>query len=77
MLLNDILLNDGNKHLRKCGYEIMRSIKGHSNTKDTTIHDFILKKELEGKPPKVCKIAGLNKFLRIYYAKVRESLKIK
>lgn len=50
----------------------MRSIKGHSNTKDTIVHDFIIKKELEGKPPKVCKIAGLNKFLRIYYAKVKE-----
>lgn len=50
----------------------MRSIKGHSNTKDTTIHDFIIKKESEGKPPKVCKIAGFNKFLRIYYAKVKE-----
>lgn len=61
----------GNKHLRKCGYEIMRSVKGHSDTKDTTIHDFILKKEQEGKPPKVAKIAGLNKFLRIYYAKVK------
>ena len=65
-------LNDGNKHLRKCGYEIIRSVKSHSNTKDTTIYDFIIKKELEGKPPKVCKIAGLNKFLRIYYAKVKE-----
>lgn len=50
----------------------MRSIKGHSNTKDTTVHDFIIKKELEGKAPKVCKIAGLNKFLRIYYGKVKE-----
>ena len=62
----------GNKHLRKCGYEIMRSIKGHSNTKDTTIYDFMHKKELEGKPSKVCKIAGLNKFLRIYYAKLKQ-----
>lgn len=50
----------------------MRSVKSHSNTKDTIIHDFIIKKELEGKPTKVCKIAGLNKFLRIYYAKVKE-----
>lgn len=50
----------------------MRLIKGHSNTKDTTIHDFIIKNELEGKLPKVCKIAGFNKFLRIYYAKVKE-----
>lgn len=53
----------------------MRSIKGHSNTKDTTVHDFIIKKELEGKPPKVCKIAGFNKFLRIYYGKVKEIYK--
>lgn len=62
----------GNKHLRKCGYEIMRSIKGHSNSKDLTIYNFMHKKELEGKPSKVCKIAGLNKFLRIYYAKVKQ-----
>ena len=32
----------------------------------------MLKKENEGKPPKVAKIAGLNKFLRIYYARVKE-----
>lgn len=65
----------GNKHLRKCGYEIMLSIKGHSNTKDTTIYDFIQKKELEGKAPKVAKIAAFNKFLRIYYAKVKSIYK--
>jgi len=53
----------------------MRSIKEHSNTKDTIVHDFIIKKELEGKPAKVCKIAGLNKFLRIYYGKVKEAYK--
>lgn len=55
----------------------MRSIKSHSNTKDTTVHDFIIKKELEGKSPKASKIAGLNKFLRIYYAKVKEIYYIK
>lgn len=32
------------------------------------------KKEAEGKPVKVAKIAGLNKFLRIYYARVMEAL---
>ena len=31
------------------------------------------KKENDGKAKKVCKFAGLNKFLRIYYAKVMES----
>ena len=32
----------------------------------------MIKKENEGKPKKVAKIAALNKFLRIYYAKVKE-----
>ena len=32
---------------------------------------YILKKEKEGKPKEVAKIAGLNKFLRIYYARVK------
>lgn len=35
---------------------------------DSAVYDFILKKESEGKPLKVAKIAGLNKFLHIYYA---------
>ena len=34
-----------------------------------------IKKELEGKAVKVCMIAGLNKFLRIYYARVKEIYK--
>lgn len=36
------------------------------------IYLYIKKKESEGKPKKSSKIAGLNKFLRIYYAKVRD-----
>ncbi|CUU49836.1 hypothetical protein BJV38_000779 [Clostridium beijerinckii] len=36
---------------------------------------FVLKKEAEGKASKVAKIAGLNKFLRIYYARVKEVYK--
>jgi len=31
-----------------------------------------LKKEAEGKSKRVAKIADLNKFLRIYYARVKE-----
>lgn len=65
----------GNKYLRKCGYEIMKSLKSFKPTKDTAVYDYILKKESEGKPLKVCKIAGLNKFLKIYYARVKELYK--
>jgi len=32
----------------------------------------LLAKESRGKASNVAKIAGLNKFLRIYYAKVKE-----
>mgnify|MGYP006992079177 CR=1 FL=1 len=36
------------------------------------VYDFIKKKQAEGKACKVAKIAGFNKFLRIYYARVME-----
>ena len=39
---------------------------------DGAVYQFILKKEAEGKPKKVAKMAGLNKFLRIYYTRVME-----
>lgn len=60
----------GSALLRKTGYEIMKCIK--SIKPDDPIYLYMLKKEAEGKPKKVAKIAALNKFLRIYFAKVRE-----
>ena len=39
---------------------------------DKAVYEFILKKEREGKSKRAAKIAGLNKFLRIYYARVME-----
>ena len=62
----------GNKYLRKVGYEVTKSIKSSRPKKDDAVYQYILKKEAEGKPKKVAKIAGLNKFLRIYYARVKE-----
>ena len=62
----------GNKHLRKVGYEAMKSLKTVKPTKDNAVYLFILKKENEGKGSITAKIAGLNKFLRIYYARVME-----
>ena len=42
------------------------------SSKDTEneIYLYMIKKEKDGKAKKICKFAGLNKFLRIYYAKV-------
>lgn len=62
----------GSSTLRKVGYEVMRVLKSHPAPKDDSVYNYILKKESEGKSKKHAKIAGLNKFLRIYYARVIE-----
>lgn len=62
----------GSSTLRKIGYEVMRVLKTHSAPEDSSVYWYILKKESEGKSKKLAKIAGLNKFLRIYYARVKE-----
>lgn len=41
------------------------------------MYQFIDKKRSEGKPYYVYMIVGMTKFLRIYYGKVRDSLKEK
>jgi transposase len=61
----------GSSVLRKTGYEVMKCLKA-TKPKDDAVYMFMLKKESEGKALKVAKIAGLNKFLRIYYARVKE-----
>lgn len=61
----------GNSYLRKTGYEIMQSLIKHKPA-DDPIYDFIQKKRNEGKCGKEAMIAGLNKFLRVYYGKVME-----
>ena len=62
----------GSSTLRKVGYEVMRVLKSHRAPEDDVVYNYILKKENEGKDKKHAKIAGLNKFLRIYYARVLE-----
>lgn len=59
----------GNKYLRKTGFEIMQSKLKHKNINDD-VYLYIQKKRSEGKSWKEANIAGLNKFLRIYYGKV-------
>lgn len=62
----------GSSTLRKVGYEVMRVLKSHKEPEDNAVYQYILRKESEGKSKKLAKIAGLNKFLRIYYARVNE-----
>ena len=62
----------GSPILRKIGFEVMRVLKSHKEPEDNAVYNYILKKEAEGKNKKLSKIAGLNKFLRIYYVRVME-----
>lgn len=62
----------GSKSLRKCGYEVMMAVKSSKPKEDNAVYEYMLKKEAEGKNKKLVKIAGFNKFLRIYYARVME-----
>lgn len=58
--------------MRKISYEVMRCVKANGRSEnDPAVYDFMLKKESEGKAKKVAKIAALNKFLRIYYTRVK------
>ena len=61
----------GNRYLRKVGYQVIQSIIMHKPQNDP-VYEFIEKKRSEGKTGKEAMIAGLNKFLRIYYGKISE-----
>lgn len=65
----------GSALLRKTGYEVMKCLKSTKPSQDAAVYLFMLKKESEGKPKKVAKVAALNKFLRIYFARVMEVYK--
>lgn len=60
--------------LRKACYEVMQCLKMHK-PQDDPVYLFMIKKEEEGKPLNVAKMAAINKFLRIYYARVMELYK--
>ena len=61
----------GNAALRKYCFEVMQALK-LLKPQDDPVYLFLTKKEQEGKPYNVAKMAGVNKFLRIYYARVME-----
>lgn len=63
----------GNAALRKYCFEVMQALK-LARPQDDPVYLFLVKKEQEGKPYNVAKMAGVNKFLRIYYARAMEVL---
>lgn len=61
----------GNAYLRRAGFEAMQCIL-QQRLEGDSVYEFIMKKRREGKCGKEAMIAGLNKFLRIYYGRVSE-----
>lgn len=63
----------GSATLRRTLFQVMDCILRHKHT-DEPVYQFLDKKRAEGKHYYVYMIAGCNKFLRIYYARVNEYL---
>ena len=63
----------GSPHLRKTLFQIM-SVLIKVMPADDPVYAFMAKKRAEGKLYYVYMTAGANKFLRIYYGRVREYL---
>jgi transposase len=63
----------GPPQLRKTLFQVMRCVLQLSHPNEDTFR-FISRKRAEGKPFKVYMIAGANKFLRVYYARVKECM---
>ena len=63
----------GSPHLRKTLFQIMDILIKTAPVGDP-VYDFLDKKRSQGKPYYVYMTAGMNKFLRIYYGRVKEYL---
>ena len=63
----------GSAQLRKALFQVM-SVLLKTAPKDDPVFQFLDKKRREGKPYYVYMTAGMNKFLRIYYGRVKEYL---
>ena len=61
----------GSPHLRKTLYQVVCTYLINSPA-DEPVYQFLNKKRAEGKPYFVYMMAAANKFLRIYYARVKE-----
>jgi transposase len=63
----------GSPYLRKTLFIIM-TVLLQKMPSDVAVYQFLDRKRAEGKPYYVYTTAGANKFLRIYYGKVRDHL---
>ena len=63
----------GSPYLRKTLFQVMQVLLKTSPS-DDAVYDFLDRKRAEGKKYYVYMVAGCNKFLRIYYARVKQCL---
>ena len=59
---------------KKTLFQIMSTLL-QTAPEDDKVYQFLVKKRAEGKPYYVYMTAGANKFLRIYYGKVKECIR--
>ena len=62
----------GNKNIRRHLYLVMTSLIMSKPKNDSAVYDFMMKKKAEHKLDKQVKVAGMRKFLHIYYARIKE-----
>ena len=72
---SDPTTKKGSPYLRKTLFRVMDGLIKRSPANDP-VYAFMDKKRAEGKPYYVYMTAGANKFLRIYYGRVREYLSL-
>lgn len=65
----------GNKNIRRHLYLVMTSLIINKPESDSAVYDFMMKKKAEHKLDKQVRVAGMRKFLHIYYARVKDEYK--
>ena len=63
----------GSAELRKTLFQVMDCLI-KTMPQDDSVYLFMDKKRAQGKPYYICMTAGANKFLRIYYGRIKEYL---
>jgi len=70
-----LITKKGNSHLRRHLYLVMTALVMSKPKTDTAVYDFMVRKKEEHKQFKQVRVAGMRKFLHIYYARVKEKYK--
>ena len=67
-----VITKKGNSNIRRHLYLVMNSLYVTKPKKDSAVYEFMIRKKAEGKLHKQVIVAGMRKFLHIYYARVKE-----